>query len=49
MYSWDQTLEEVNVYLEPPAGITKRDIECKIEKKRLRLGLKGNSPFLDVS
>lgn len=47
VYEWEQTLEEVHVYIRPPPGVTAKMIECKIAKARLTVGLKGNPPFLD--
>ncbi|CAM9496300.1 unnamed protein product, partial [Phaeothamnion confervicola] len=49
VYEWEQSLEEVNIYITPPPGITAGMIDCKIEHRHIRLGLKGAPPFLDVS
>ncbi len=42
-------MEEVNLYIEPPPGVTAGLVDCKITPNHLRLGIKGNPPFLDVS
>ncbi|EGG15287.1 LYR motif-containing protein 7 [Cavenderia fasciculata] len=47
VYEWDQTLEDVNIYITPPPGVTAKMIDCTITKTRLSVGLKGNPPFLD--
>jgi hypothetical protein len=49
IYEWDQTLAEVNMYVEVPPGVHARDMFCDIEARHVRFGLKGNPPFLDVS
>lgn len=48
IYEWDQTLEEVNVYISPPPGVKANDIDCQITTSSVRVGLKGNPPFLEV-
>mmetsp|Transcript_7641 Transcript_7641/g.23610 ORF Transcript_7641/g.23610 Transcript_7641/m.23610 type:complete len:168 (+) Transcript_7641:121-624(+) len=47
IYEWEQTLEEVNLYVTVPEGVVADMIECAITPKRLRLGIRGNPPFLD--
>lgn len=47
IYEWEQSLDEVLVYIKPPPGIRAAQIDCKIETSRFVLGLKGNPPFLD--
>eukprot|EP01111_Echinosteliopsis_oligospora_P012959 TRINITY_DN4530_c0_g1_i4.p1 TRINITY_DN4530_c0_g1~~TRINITY_DN4530_c0_g1_i4.p1 ORF type:complete len:154 (+),score=46.79 TRINITY_DN4530_c0_g1_i4:41-502(+) len=46
IYEWDQTLEEVNIYVSPPQGITAKMIACEIEPQGISLGIKGNPPFI---
>lgn len=48
MYEWEQSLEEVNLYIETPPGLQADHIDCKITPKHIRLGIKGNPPFIDV-
>jgi len=48
VYEWDQTLSEVNVYFQVPAGVTAKLIYCEISRKHLRLGIKPNPPYLDL-
>lgn len=48
VYEWEQSLEEVNLYIETPPGVKADLVDCKITPRHLRLGIKGNPPFLDV-
>jgi len=47
VYEWEQSLDEVRVFVRPPAGVRAKDLECVIRSDRVRLGIKGNAPFLD--
>ncbi|CAN0396043.1 unnamed protein product, partial [Laminaria digitata] len=47
IYEWEQSLEEVNLYIETPPGLRAESIDCKITPKHIRLGVKGNPPFID--
>eukprot|EP01106_Pelomyxa_sp_JSP_P011658 TRINITY_DN3070_c0_g4_i1.p2 TRINITY_DN3070_c0_g4~~TRINITY_DN3070_c0_g4_i1.p2 ORF type:complete len:161 (-),score=63.17 TRINITY_DN3070_c0_g4_i1:95-577(-) len=47
VYEWDQTTDDVNVYVRPPAGVRAGDIACMIRPDGVVLGLKGNPPFLN--
>ena len=47
VYEWDQSLDEVNVYIAAPPGVPAAAIDCALTVHRVRLGLKGNPPFLD--
>ncbi len=49
VYEWDQTLAEVNVYVETPPGIRAKDMFCDILRQHIRFGMQGNPPFMDVS
>eukprot|EP00743_Colponemidia_sp_Colp-15_P003072 GILK01003320.1.p1 GENE.GILK01003320.1~~GILK01003320.1.p1 ORF type:complete len:183 (+),score=22.84 GILK01003320.1:52-549(+) len=46
IYEWDQDLNEVNIYINPPPGVRQKDLDIKIEPRRLSVGLRGNPPFL---
>ena len=48
-YSWVQTLQEVTVNIPVPTGTKARSVVCEIKKNRLKLGLKGQDPIIDVS
>ena len=48
IYEWEQSLEEVNLYITPPPGVTANMIDCKISHNHLKIGLKNAPhPFLD--
>jgi hypothetical protein len=47
IYEWEQSLDEVLVYVRPPPGVKASHITCSIKPSQLTLGLKGAPPFLD--
>lgn len=47
IYEWEQSLEEVNIYIEPPSGITRQMLDIHIAHTHLLVGLKGAPPFID--
>ncbi|KAI5678947.1 hypothetical protein M9H77_09897 [Catharanthus roseus] len=47
VFEWEQTLEEVNIYITLPSNVHKRLFYCKIESKHLEVGIKGNPPYLN--
>ena len=49
VYSWEQSMQEVLIYIIPPEGVTADMIDCKITVQRMIIGIRGNPPFLDVS
>ena len=48
VYEWDQTLSEVNAYLDVPPGIKAKHLQVDVTNTRLRVGLKGNPPYLEA-
>jgi hypothetical protein len=48
IYEWDQNLDEVNVYIDLAAGVKAKQLTCDILPNHLRVGIKGNPPYLDV-
>lgn len=48
MFEWDQTLEEVNMYINLPPNVFSKLFYCKIQSKHLEVGIKGNPPYLNV-
>jgi hypothetical protein len=48
IYEWEQTLEDVDVYLTAPPGTKAKFIDCKITSNKVTVGLKGNPPYLEV-
>lgn len=49
VYEWDQTLQEVNIYVDTPPGVRACDMFCDIAKQHVKLGIKPNPPYMDVS
>lgn len=48
IYEWDQTLSEVNIYVEVPAGVRAKQLSIDIQRTHIKIGIKGNPPYLDV-
>uniref|UniRef100_A0A0G4FK65 CS domain-containing protein n=1 Tax=Chromera velia CCMP2878 TaxID=1169474 RepID=A0A0G4FK65_9ALVE len=46
IYEWEQSIDEVHVYIKPPEGVTKHHLDIKLEPRKVSVGLKGNPPFL---
>jgi hypothetical protein len=49
IYEWEQDIEQVDMFIQPPPGVTAKMINCVISEKHLVVGIKGNPPFIDVS
>ncbi|KAJ4774869.1 NudC domain-containing protein 2 [Rhynchospora pubera] len=47
VFEWDQTLEEVNMYIDLPQTVPKKLFYCKIQSKHIEVGIKGNPPYLN--
>ena len=48
IYEWEQSLEEVNLYIEPPPGLPRHMIVIEITHKHLKVGIKGHDQvYLD--
>ncbi|KAH6756757.1 HSP20-like chaperones superfamily protein [Perilla frutescens var. hirtella] len=47
VFDWDQTLEEVNMYIDLPPNVPKKLFSCKIDSKHVEVGIKGNPPYLN--
>ena len=48
IYEWEQSLDEVNIYIEPPAGVPPKLIKVDISHRHLVVGLKTvEQPFID--
>jgi hypothetical protein len=47
VYEWDQSLQEVNVYVQVPPGCRAKDLFCNVTSKRVSMGLHGNPPYLE--
>ncbi|KAK1318092.1 hypothetical protein QJS10_CPB04g01753 [Acorus calamus] len=48
VFEWDQTLEEVNIYITLPPGVPSKLFFCNIRSTHVQVGIKGNSTlYLD--
>ncbi|KAG5533509.1 hypothetical protein RHGRI_027628 [Rhododendron griersonianum] len=47
VFEWDQTLEEVNIYITLPPNVPTKLFHCKIQPKHVEVGIKGNPPYLN--
>lgn len=47
IYEWEQSLEEVNIYIVPPPGIPRNMYDIVISHRHLRIGVKDAPPFID--
>lgn len=47
VYEWDQSLDEVNIYIMPPDGVTAAILAISIQPTHLKVGLRGAPPFID--
>jgi len=48
VYEWEQNLEEVHVYISPPPGVKAKMLDIKITSTHVKIGIKGNPPFISV-
>jgi precorrin-6B methylase 2 len=47
IYEWEQTLDEVLIFIKPPIGVKALHMAITIYPKRLCIGLKGAPPFMN--
>ncbi|CAN6270508.1 unnamed protein product, partial [Urochloa humidicola] len=47
VFEWDQTLEEVNMYIELPKGVPTKLFRCTIQAGHVDVGIRGNPPYLN--
>lgn len=47
-YRWHQTIGDLDVSVPVPKGTRARDLIVEIKKHRLKVGLKGQVPIIDV-
>nr|ACG43474.1 nudC domain-containing protein 2 [Zea mays] len=47
VFEWDQTLEEVNMYIELPKGVPTKLFHCTIQASHVEVGIRGNPPYLN--
>jgi len=46
VYEWDQSPKSATIYIKPPKGIKRNDLDIKIDARNLRVGRKGKPSFL---
>ncbi|BFZ56941.1 hypothetical protein PYCC9005_003991 [Savitreella phatthalungensis] len=46
-YSWSQSLREIDLSLTLPTGVRAKQLDVMIASKRLRIGLRGQSPWIE--
>ena len=49
VYEWDQTLSDINIYVELPSGVSAKQLYVSITNTHIRIGIQPNPPYLDVS
>ena len=49
IYEWSQSLADVDVFLPAPPGAPSSAFDVALSHDRVRLGLKRNPPYIDVS
>ncbi|PRW61363.1 domain-containing 2 [Chlorella sorokiniana] len=47
IYEWDQSLSEVNLYIRVPEGVGAKQLDVRITRQHLSVGIKGLPPYLD--
>jgi len=47
IYEWEQSLEEVNIYIEPPPNLPRHLIDIVIRHTHLAVGVRDTPPFID--
>lgn len=47
IYEWEQSLDEVNIYIVPPVGLPSNMIDVVISHRHVLIGIKGSPPFID--
>ncbi|KAL4576158.1 hypothetical protein LXL04_012247 [Taraxacum kok-saghyz] len=47
VFEWDQTLDEVNMYITLPKEVPTKLFYCKVQSKHVEVGIEGNPPYLN--
>lgn len=48
IYEWDQTVDDVNIYVQTPPGLKASMLAVNIQSKKVSIGVKGEKPYIDV-
>ena len=46
VYEWDQTLEDLNLYVRVPPGVSAKQLDVKIATGSVAIGIRGNPPYM---
>lgn len=49
VYEWDQTLHDVNIYIDAPPGVRAKQLVVIVTATHLTVSIAGNPPYLNVS
>lgn len=47
-YKWTQTIQDVDITVPVPANIKGKDLDVVMTKSKLKVGIKGQTPIIDV-
>lgn len=47
-YKWTQTIQDVDITVPVPATIKGKDLDVVMTKTKLKVGIKGQTPIIDV-
>jgi hypothetical protein len=47
-YKWDQTIKDLDITISIDAKYKGKDLDVKIGRNTLKVGIKGQEPFIDV-
>jgi hypothetical protein len=47
-YKWTQTIKDVDISVEVDGNLKGRDFDVVLKKTKLKVGIKGKEPFIDV-
>src|SRR5437763_1714570 len=47
-YKWTQTIKDVDITVPVPGNIKGKDLDVVIKKQRLKVGLRGQEPIMEV-
>jgi hypothetical protein len=49
IYEWNQTLHELNLFVQGPPGVRAKQVEVTITSSHLSIGIVGSPPYMSVS
>jgi HSP20 family molecular chaperone IbpA len=47
-YKWTQTIKDLDITIPIPGNIKGRDLDVTLAKNKLKVAIKGQTPFIDV-